>query len=250
MKTKLTLAIVAVVAIASAPLIAQTKPSPTNDPYTLDLLRRTLEEQKKNPGKVVRTPDGTPSTNAAKAAPLPAAPSSPAVAQGPAPSGKSPEVLELERQYLEGKISAKQFQKSLEKALEKAAEQKAAARSAAASTPKPAITPATSPKAAAAAGTTAAAPQPAFPTPPPQPNPNQKKLSEVEMRIDEMIRKRAEREKAAREAAAAAAITNNPSGAPPTKRQRLDALLRQVVEGKMTDAEYRAQRDKIAAEPE
>jgi hypothetical protein len=242
-KTKKFLAALAVALAFVMPLAAQTTRIVTNDPYTLDLLRRTLDEQKKNAGKVVRTPETavSASTNAA------------AGPQASAPAAKSPELATLERQYIEGKISAKQFQKEFEKLqLQKEQREKAAAAAAATSAapPKPLVTPATSPKGAAAAGVAVPASQPAFPTPPPQPNPNQKKLTDVEVRLDEMIRKKLEREKAAKEAAAAAAITNNPSGAPLTKRQHLDALLKQVVDGKLTDAEYKAQRDKIAAEPD
>jgi hypothetical protein len=217
------LAVVLAVLAGLAPLGAQVKPAVTNDSYTLDLLRRTIEAQKKNPDKVVRAPE-----------------------TGKAPGTNSPEVVELENQYIQGKISAKQFQRELERIqFEKEQREKAGLPP----LPKTAATPALSPKAATAAGLTGATPQPAFATPPPQVNPNQKKLSEVEIKIEEMMQKRLEREKAAKEAASAAALTNNPSGAPPTKRQRLDALLRQVVEGKMNDADYRVQREKIMAEP-
>jgi hypothetical protein len=224
MKAKSTLAALAVTLAGLAPLGAQVKPGATNDSYTLDLLRRTIEEQRKNPDKVVRAPE-----------------------PGKAPGATSPEIVDLENQYIQGKISAKQFQRELERIqFEKEQREKAGAPP----PPKPVVTPAASPKGATTAGLTAATPKPAFATPPPQPNPNQKKLSDVEIKIEEMMQKRLEREKAAREAASAAALTNNPSGGPPTKRQRLNALLRQVVEGKMTDAEYRVQREKIVAEPD
>jgi hypothetical protein len=36
--------------------------------------------------------------------------------------------------------------------------------------------------------------------------------------------------------------------APLSKRERLNELLRQMVDGKITDAEYKAKRDKIIAE--
>jgi hypothetical protein len=92
--------------------------------------------------------------------------------------------------------------------------------------------------------------QPAPPSPPPvggsnaAPADRQKKISDVESRLDEMMRARDARERAAG--------TNAPAspGQPPTKRARLDALLRQVVEGKLSDEQYRKERDRILAEPE
>lgn len=91
--------------------------------------------------------------------------------------------------------------------------------------------------------------QPAPPSPPPPgagtaaPVDRQKKVSDVENRLDEMLRAKEGRERAA-------------TNAPPTpgqrlsKRDRLDALLRQVVEGKLSDEQYKKERDRILAEPE
>lgn len=211
-----------VLAVTPRPASAQPAGVKTNDTYTIELLRRTLQEQKHNPDKVIHTLTNLPpeaTRNLATNAPV------------------SPEAAELERQYLAGKISAKQFQKGLEQARQKKT-----------TGVKPAPSAAMSPRAATAAGVTAPAPEPAIPSPPPQPNPDQKKLTDVEQRIDEMMRRNAAREKAS--AAARAAVTNNPSGAPLTKRQRLDALLHEVVEGRMSDADYKAAREKIAAEPD
>ena len=203
---------------------AQAKPPGTNDAYTLDLLRRALEEQKKNPGKVIRTETALPP---ARPAHTPPAPTHSAVA---------PELAELERQYVAGAITARQYQKAVEQAQKKASGKLLA-------------TPAISPKAAAAAGVKVVAPEPAIATPPPVPNPNLKKLSDVDLKIEEMMQRKLERDKAAA-AAAAALPTSNPNGAPLSKRQRLDLLLRQVVEGKLTDEEYKAAREKIAVEPD
>jgi hypothetical protein len=203
---------------------AQAQKLRTNDAYTLELLRRTLEEQQRNPDKVIRTATNLPP---AAAAPVPVAPSA-------VPA--SPELAELERQYLAGKLSAKQYQKAVEQAQKKAAG-------------KPLATPAISPKAAAASGVKVVAPEPMIATPPPAPNPNLQKLSDVDQKIEELLQRNRERAKAAA-AAAAALPTSNPNGAPLSKRQRLDLLLRQVVEGKMTDEEYKAARAKIAAEPD
>lgn len=91
--------------------------------------------------------------------------------------------------------------------------------------------------------------QPAPPPPPPgatntSPALRQQKVTEVESRLDEMMR--------AREARERAAATNAPAlpAQPLTKRARLDALLRQVVEGKLTDEQYKKERERILAEPE
>jgi hypothetical protein len=92
--------------------------------------------------------------------------------------------------------------------------------------------------------------EPAPPSPPPAgagqaaPAERQKKIADVENRLDEMMRARETRERA---------VATN---APPTpgqrlsKRDRLDALLRQVVEGKLSDDQYKKERDRILAEPE
>jgi len=75
----------------------------------------------------------------------------------------------------------------------------------------------------------------------------QKKISDVEARLDEMLKQKEAREKAALTNAAA---TNNISATPLTKRQRLDDLLKQMIDGKITGAEYNERREKIVAEPD
>ena len=75
----------------------------------------------------------------------------------------------------------------------------------------------------------------------------QQKISEVEARLDEMLRQKEAREKAALTNATA---TNNISVTPQTKRQRLDALLKQMIDGKITSSEYNEKRAKIVAEPD
>ncbi len=211
--------------LGGTPAPAQSQKPRTNDAYTLELLRRTLEEQQRNPEKVIRTATNLPPTTVAAAAPV-----------APATAPASSELAELERQYLAGKLSAKQYQKAVEQAQKKAAG-------------KPLVTPAISPKAAAASGVKVVAPEPLIATPPPAPNPNLQKLSDVDQKIEELLQRNRERAKAAA-AAAAALPTSNPDGSPLSKRQRLDLLLRQVVEGKMTDEEYKTARAKIAAEPD
>ena len=62
-----------------------------------------------------------------------------------------------------------------------------------------------------------------------------------------MIRQKAARDKAALTNASSA--TNNIPSGPQTKRQRLDALLKQYVDGTISDAVYNEKRGKILAEP-
>src|SRR5206468_12220581 len=66
--------------------------------------------------------------------------------------------------------------------------------------------------------------------------PQQKNISEVEARIDEMLRLKAAREKAALSNATVA--TNNIPATPQTRRQRLDALLKQYLDGQLSEAQY------------
>jgi len=151
------------------------------------------------------------------------------------PAEKKAAAAELERQYLNGKLSARQYQKALAE-LENPSKPPAGE-----SKPKPApATASTPPKPPPGQGV--ASPTPA--TPPPQPATNQQRVSEVETKIDEMIR-----QKEARESAAKTNATPAP-GAKLTKRQRLDFLLRQVVEGKLSDEQYKKEREKVLAEPD
>ncbi|HXJ58798.1 MAG TPA: hypothetical protein VNU68_19235 [Verrucomicrobiae bacterium] len=236
--------------------VAQAQPSAPKDIQAreMDLLRKTLAEQQNNPKQIIRTPQTLAfSTN----------------------SVVSASRLELERQYLDGKITAKQFQKSLEQLQEQ--ERRQALAAARVSKPEPTVTksspappnakPASAStstaKPAAPGANTATIPSKAVPTaaaaaasaPTNHANqtseavsPEQKKLTEVESRIDEMMRLKAERDKAATNAVGNAASKTTPG--PLTKRQRLDALLKQYIDGKLTDADYNTQRSKIVAEPD
>lgn len=96
----------------------------------------------------------------------------------------------------------------------------------------------------AAAAKPARRPDPVPPTPPTVPPlERQKKIADVESRLDEMVRARQARERSA--------TTNVPAAGPAlSKRARLDALLRQVVEGKLSDEQYKKERERILAEPE
>jgi hypothetical protein len=213
----------------------------------MELLRRTLAEQQSNPGRIVRTPQSLGlSTNATIVAAR----------------------KELEQQFLDGKITAKQFQRGLEQlqqedqrraALATKADGKLAAKT---TTPSPAASVtnvaataaannarrATNPPVAArvAAPAAAVAPAAAAVAPAAEATPELKKISEVEARLEQMERQKAAREKAAL-TNAAPTTTNAPAM---TKRQKLDALLKEMIEGKVSEADYNAKRAKLIAEPD
>lgn len=195
------------------------------NPEAMRLLRQVIAEQQRNPDRIIRVPASTNTVSV------------------------SPTKVELEKQYLSGQLSAKQYQKALDrlakeekKRLEEAEKQhkreaqeaaaKVATKSAAPVQPVPKVEAAVKP-----------APAPA----PVEPTAEQRKLTDVEQRIDAMMKQKAEREKAA---AAATSSTNSAPNAAQTKRQRLDALLKQVIDGKLSDSDYKAQRSKILAEPD
>ncbi len=137
---------------------------------------------------------------------------------------------DLERLYLDGKISAKQYQRLLNEV-----------KSRPAPAPAPATTPAQPP-------TIRPTVKPA-PASPPVPRAvavtnKDDKLNDFDSKLDELIRAKAQRDKA----------TNTPpktvTAAPKTKRERLDALLRLYIEGKITKPELDERRNKIIAEPD
>lgn len=218
MNIPLTTLIVTLLAAGSLVAPAQS-PDPaatTNNikPEAMELLRRVIAEQQKNPDRIIRVPSST--NTVTKAA--------------------------LEKQYLAGQLTAKQYQKALDQ-LEKA-EQKRAAE--AEKERRRAAQQAARTNAIAAAKTaTATNAAPAKSSPPAELTPEQKKLADVEARIDAMMKQKAEREKATANSA-----TNNPGKAPLTKRERLNALLKQMIDGKISESDYTEQRNKIVAEPD
>lgn len=205
----------------------QTASSETN---TLNVLRQTIAEQQRHPDKIIRTPTNLPSAFLASAQldspALKAA--SPSEAQVPT---KASATAALEKQYLEGKLTGRQYQKALGE-LERMDNSTVPGKS-----PKAV----TSPKAGRGPQP---AMEPAIPTPPPQPTEKQRKVSEVESRLDAMIKEKQARDRAAE--------TNAPAAPGPkaSKRERLDFLLKQVVTGKLSDEEYKKEREKILAEAE
>ena len=240
----------------------QTTPPQTNDSRTqaIELLRRTIAEQKQNPNRIIREPRSGTSGAA----------SEPSVTRA-----------DLERQYLEGKLTARQYQKALDgwqqeeqkraaeadrkRVLEALQQDQAARESKKAKAARAAAPPAkasvkNSPQAgkagAPAAGAVPSGPVAVPPTPvaaaAPPPTAQQTKLSEVEARLDEMLRLKAQREVQREKAAltnATGAAKSGPATAQ-TKRQRLDALLKQLVDGGISETEYKEKRAKVLASPE
>lgn len=203
----------------------------------MEYLRRLIAEQQNNPNKIIRAVTNPPAST------------SPAVATNR---------VELDRQYQAGQLTAKQYRRALDQ-LEKeekraAAESAKRAREAAAQASKansqPAKSSSTPTRSVSPREATAApiSPAPAAPPVAPEPTARQKEISDVEKRIDEMLRLKAEREKAATNSTAVKADPSN--AAPQTKRQRLDALLKQYVDGSVDEADYKAKRAKILTEPD
>ena len=249
MKTATSGLLVAVL-FGAGTLAAQTQSS--GEPDSLKRLRQIIAEQKQNPDKVIRDTNSSPSaevTNAApKVAPTNVSARRPALEYKPAPppealTGKKAAAAELERQFLNGKISERKYKKALGE-LENPSKPPASqtetkpAPSTVATPPTTPVAPPKPPPGQVVATPTTRESQP-------QPAANQKRVSEVEAKIDDMIRQKEARE-------SAAAKTNAPPvpGAKLTKRQRLDFLLRQVIDGKLSDAEYKKEREKVLAEPE
>ena len=178
-----------------------------------------------------------------------------AVAQQPAPitqtpvsSGtnavRRPTLAEVERQYLDGKITAREFQKFLQtyRAQPRPAQ------------PAAAVTNDVHARALAvlhnAKPNVAANPQgPALTEPLPDPpgvttDANTAVIQDVETKIDELIRLKQAREQPTN---TSKVITNIPAGV--SKRQRLDSALRLYIEGKLSDPEYKKLREQILLEP-
>lgn len=139
---------------------------------------------------------------------------------------------EMEQQYLAGKITARQFQQYLRQH-PSAMPKMSADKEAEAFEMLRTLT----------GKTNAPAPTKAIPVPADAPaEPATPAITDVESKIQALEKLKEAREKAS--------ATNAPAAAPKTKREKLDALLKQLVEGKISDAEYKAQRAKLIAEPD
>jgi len=142
---------------------------------------------------------------------------------------------EMEQQYLAGKITAKQFQQYLRQQPSVAGKpQMSPEKQVEALQMLRALTSKTNTPSAPTAGGQGKVIEPV-------PEPANPAITDVESKIQAL-----EKAKQARESA-----TNSPATAvPKTKREKLDALLKQFVDGKISDAEYKQQRAKLIAEPE
>lgn len=248
--------------------VAQTTPAPASAPVpasvgaaaaktnrsdaeAIELLRRVIKEQQQNPDKVIRTPSSPVSNGEKETKTKNSATTS---------NNAKPRLTraELERQFVDGKISAKQFQKAVEE-LDKnpppatpktgstvgngATTGSSATMSPKAGSGQPVARSANPVGTAPATGTSTngVAAEDA---------PEQKALTDVESKIDEILARREALLRAEKTNAANASATNAVSTAPQTKRQKMDALLRQYIQGKITEQEYNAQREKLVNLPE
>jgi hypothetical protein len=81
--------------------------------------------------------------------------------------------------------------------------------------------------------------------------PEQSNLSDLEKKMDELLRLKAAREAAATNNTASNTATNAAGPVvPKNKRDRLNDLLKLYIDGKIQDAGYKEQRAKIVAEPD
>ncbi|MDB6033828.1 MAG: hypothetical protein JWM16_4166 [Verrucomicrobiales bacterium] len=144
-----------------------------------------------------------------------------------------PSYADMEKQYLNGKISQRQYQKYLREHPVDPAAQKQVVNSVPA---KGAV------KVAPPVSTPAIKPSPTPPVvAPPSAAETTNKLNDVEAKMDELIKQKEARDKALKNA--------TPSPEPKTKRDKLNAILKLYVDEKITEQEYNQRRQKILAEP-
>jgi hypothetical protein len=237
-KTGKLIGVVLILATTSGLAPAQPQSNPEDlQKEALEVLRRTVADRERAVRAAAQP--GAPPSVTSPAPTVPAAPTAPPAAVAPR------DFKEVERLYLEGKISAKQFQSYL--------------RDYRGETAKPIERPAAPPPVPAGATTGTLQEQalevlrqqpppgattPATATPPPPAV--QSAIPDVEKKLEELERLKAARERAAK--------TEPPPATPATevktKRQRLDELLKLYIEGKVSDAEYNERRAKIVAEKE
>lgn len=162
---------------------------------------------------------------------------------------KQPTMAEMERMYLDGKISAREFQKFLQThrpepaapAKETGATNEVHARALE-------VLRKTTPNASAnrqGPAITEPLPEPKTQVSPTNETAKAAALQDVESKLDELLRL-----KQAREQTNSTATTTNAPAGPKTKRDRLDEALRLYIQGKLSDAEYKDRRAKILAEPD
>jgi hypothetical protein len=162
-----------------------------------------------------------------------------------------PTLPEMERMYLDGKVTAREFQRFLQ--TYRAQPVTAAPKPAAASTNDVharalEMLRKTTPNAAAnpqGAAIKEPLPEPVAADTGTNQAPKAAALQDVETKLDELIRL-----KQAREQTNATAVSTNAPATLKSKRERLDDALRLYIQGKLSDAEYKDRRGKILAEPD
>jgi hypothetical protein len=205
-------------------MAAEAAPVPTNQVHekALEVLRQTIDAMENRP------------TAPAKTAPA-----------------REPKFAEVEQLYLQGKITAREFQKYLEDhKLDPAKLPKDKAAPVEGSVKN-------SVKSGGGQASASAAPVPKAPPAGATnldagPDVNSSSLSDLEKKMDELLRLKAAREGGGVTNSSAGTATNalaHPS-APKTKRDRLDALLKLYIDGKIQEAEYKDKRAKLLAEPD
>jgi len=170
--------------------------------------------------------------------------------------GREPTFAEAEQLFLQGKMSARDYQKYLEEhKVDPAKPTNTDPQSRAVEVLRNEISKAeaggSKPEAPSAQpGETPTAKLPGALAEPP-PGPEQSKLSEVEQKMDELLRLKAAREAAVATNSVSATTTNLPAPpTPKTKRQRLDELLKLFIDGKIPEAQYWEKRGKLLDEPD
>ena len=178
------------------------------------------------------------------------------------PAPHEPTFEEVERLYLQGKMTAREFQKYLEDhkidpaKLSRSDSQKAVEvlrmesnkpdLSQPLATP-PGVTSAVPPTRSGAADSSKA-PETGIEG---ASGPDQSKLSELEKKMNELLRLKAARETSTSTNSLTNTSTNTATPpAPKTKREKLDSLLTLYINGKIDDAEYKARRSRIIDEPD
>ena len=180
----------------------------------------------------------------------------PAGADAARPPATEQTFEEMERQYLDGKITTKQFQKYIRDHQAELSDSGAPSGSnahpaeiipaqskAAVLSPKEA-----GPSVGNDVNTAAASNLPKKET---KLTPEQKStVEEIEAKMEELQRLKEAREKTPQTNAVTATNTVAKPAAPQTKRERLNDLLRQLIDSKISEADYQEKRAKIVAEPD
>ena len=195
----------------------------------MEILRRTLAEQKAHPDTIIPTPQAPRwFTNA----------------------NVYPHYVRIERSFLDGKLTAKAFQRAVDGLRRGELPPEPAPAAPAAPVPAPAANGknaagAKPDPAVAGPGTATAVETNAPIMTEAERASRQKQVSDVESKLEEIARQKAARDAAATNSGAAKALAK-----PVTKRERLDAILKQYIDGKLNEADYHTQRAKIVAEPD